>query len=258
MPTILITGASAGIGAALARRFATSGYRLVLLARRKENLIQLKEEIGKADTLLYPIDLTDRASVQQAIQDIEEKTTGIDLLINNAGMALGLEKAQESDLSDWQKCVDINIAGLMYCTHCVLPYMVKRNRGHIIQLGSVAGSYPYPGGAIYCATKAFVHQFSLSLRADLLGTQVRVSCIEPGLVGGTEFSKIRFRGDEKRAKQLYAHTQPLTPEDVAEVIHFTATLPPRVNINTIELMPVEQAFSPLAVHRTGSANNGGS
>lgn len=153
-------------------------------------------------------------------------------------------------MDDWEQCIAINVNGMTYCTHAVLPSMVRRNRGHIINLGSIAGSYPYPGGSVYCGVKAFAHQFSLSLRADLLGTQVRVTCIEPGLLGGTEFSITRFHGDKEKAKKVYEGTTPLQPEDVAKVVQFCIALPVHVNINTIELMPVSQAFASLAVHRT--------
>ncbi len=247
---IVITGASAGIGAAVARRLAKKGHTLVLLARRKEKLEELRSELGKNEAVIYELDVASRTEVETTFARIEKEVGEIDVLVNNAGLALGLEKAQESKLDDWQKCIDVNINGLLYCTHAALPGMVKRNRGHIINIGSVAGSYPYPGGNVYCGTKAFVHQFSLCLRSDLLGTHVRVSCIEPGLVGGTEFSTVRFHGDEAKAKSVYEKTQPLTADDIAEVVHFCATLPPHININTVEVMPVAQAFSPLAINRT--------
>ncbi len=239
---VVITGASAGIGEATARRFAKAGFDLVLIARRKEKLETLRKEIGGT---IYELDVTSLSQVEETIQKIGP----IDILINNAGLALGLDKAQQSDLEEWEKCIDVNINGLVYCTHATLPGMVRRNKGHIINLGSTAGTYPYPGGNVYCASKAFVHQFSLCLRADLLGTPIRVTCIEAGLVGGTEFSSVRFRGDATKAKSLYEKTKPLTPEDIAETIFYCATAPEHVNINTIELMPVCQAFSPLAIHR---------
>jgi 3-hydroxy acid dehydrogenase / malonic semialdehyde reductase len=167
-----------------------------------------------------------------------------DLLVNNAGLAVDLDPAQNADLDAWDAMVDTNVKGLMYVTHAVLPGMVARNRGLIINLGSTAATYPYPGGNVYGATKAFVRQFSLNLRADLLGTKVRITDVEPGLVGGTEFSTVRFRSDRAKAAKLYEG-----PEDIAETIHWIATLPPRVNVNAIELMPVTQAFGPLVVHR---------
>jgi len=247
---IVITGASAGIGAAIARRFAKEGYFLFLLARRQEKLEELRQEIGKERVRLFSADVAVRPEVEKVFAQIEKEAGSIDLLVNNAGAAFGLDRAYEAKIEEWEKCVDVNIKGVIYCTRCALPNMVKYNKGHIINLGSTAGSYPYPGGNVYCGTKAFVEQFSLNLRADLLGTQVRVSCIEPGLVGGTEFSNIRFRGDEAKAKSVYDKTCPLMPEDIAEVIYFCASLPPHVNINTVEMMPVSQAFAPLAVHRT--------
>jgi 3-hydroxy acid dehydrogenase/malonic semialdehyde reductase len=175
--------------------------------------------------------------------------TAIDVLVNNAGLALGLGPAQQAELSDWERMVDTNIKGVMYMTRAVLPGMVARDRGHVINIGSVAGTYPYPGGNVYGGTKAFVQQFSRNLRADLLRTRVRVTCVDPGLVGGTEFSVVRFGGDAGRAQKLYEGADALTPEDVAEAVHWSATLPARVNINAIELMPVTQSFAALAVNR---------
>lgn len=251
MKTIVITGASAGIGAAVAHRFSqNSDYHLILLARRREKLEQLRELLGKTKTSIHEMDVTSRSEVESVFDGIEAEFGGVDILVNNAGVAFGLDKAQEAKLDEWEECIDVNIKGVLYCTHRALPLMVKRNEGHIINLGSVAGSYPYPGGNVYCATKAFIHQFSLCLRSDLLGTQVRVSCIEPGLVGGTDFSVHRFRGDEEKAKNVYADTVPLTPENIAELIYFTATLPAHVNINTLEVMPIDQAFSSLTIHKS--------
>lgn len=246
---IAITGASAGIGAATARKLSSAGCFLVLLARRKDKLESLRDELGGKDIEIFALDVTSRSSVEKTFTAIEKEIGPLDALVNNAGGAFGLDSAQQSDLDDWEKCVSVNINGLMYCTHAVLPSMVKRNQGHIINVGSVAGTYPYPGGNAYCGAKAFVHQFSLSLRSDLHGTQVRVSCIEPGLLGNTEFSLVRFHGDEAKAKKVYENTSPLYPEDIAEVIHFCLSAPSHVNINTVELMPVTQAFAPLMIHR---------
>jgi 3-hydroxy acid dehydrogenase/malonic semialdehyde reductase len=249
---VAITGASAGIGAAIARHLAQAGYRLILLARRQEKLERLQREIHEK-TLQMPhraaLDVSSKEAVVATFQSVAREVGPIDILINNAGLALGLDAAHRARLEEWEECVAVNIEGLLYCTHAVLPSMVERNRGHIVNLGSVAGSYPYPGGSVYCATKAFVHQFSLSLRADLLGTAVRVSCIEPGLLGGTEFSLTRFRGDVEKAGKVYEGTKPLQPEDIAQIVHFCLSLPPHVNVNTIEVMPVGQAFSSLAVYR---------
>lgn len=245
---IVITGASAGIGLAAARLFAKKGHTVTALARRLKPLEALSKEFPG---LIFPfsLDVSDKEAVQKTFLNI----TNIDVLINNAGAAFGLDLAQTAKIEDWEKCVDINIKGLLHCTHRVLPEMVKKNAGHIINLGSVAGLYPYPGGNVYGATKAFVHQFSLNLRADLLGTAVRVSCIEPGLVGGTEFSEVRFKGDKQRARKVYEKTTPLTPEDIAETIFFCVNAPSHVNINHLEVMPVMQAFNPLAVYREPSA-----
>lgn len=250
---IVITGASAGIGAETARRFAKDkqAYHLILVARRKEKLEELANELGRNQVSVYELDIASRIDVEATFARIEKEVGPIDILVNNAGVAFGLDPAQKSDLNNWEKCIAVNINGVLYCTHCVLPGMVSRNQGHIINLGSVAGSYPYPGGNIYCSTKAFIYQFSLCLRADLLGTGVRVTCIEPGLVGGTEFSSVRFSGDEAKVKKVYSNAHPLVPEDIAETIYFCASVPSHVNINSIELMPVSQAFGPLPVYREG-------
>jgi 3-hydroxy acid dehydrogenase/malonic semialdehyde reductase len=246
--TVIVTGASAGFGAATARRFAQSGYRVVLAARRLEKLDALRSEIGD-NALPIKLDVRDRAMVDQVLTTLPAPFDAPDILVNNAGLALGLAPAQKAELDDWDEMIDTNNKGLIYCTRAVLPGMVERGRGHIINLGSIAGRYPYPGGNVYGATKAFTKQFSLNLRADLLGTPVRVTDIEPGLCGGTEFSTVRFKGDAARAASIYDGTSPLLSEDIAEAIHWVATLPAHVNINSIEMMPVCQAFAPLAVHR---------
>ena len=248
-PIIVITGASAGIGAAIARRFGKEGYQVVALARRLEKLKELQQEIG-SHCAIYELDVTSADEVKHVFSRIEEEVGPIAVLVNNAGAAFGIEPAQLCKLEDWKKCVDININGVLYCTHAVLPLMVQRNVGHIVNLGSIAGHYAYPGGNVYGATKAFIHQFSLNLRADLLSTKIRVSCIQPGLVGESESSTVRFRGDEKRAQSLYEHADPLQVEDIAEVVYFCTVLPARVNINTVELMPVTQAPAALSVYRT--------
>ncbi len=248
-PLVVVTGASAGIGAAVARRFAEGKRRLVLLARRLDRLKEVQKETNAA---IFELDVTDRDRVIETMRKIEKELGPIDVLVNNAGIALGLEGAQKCNLDEWEKCIDVNIKGLLYCTRAVLPSMVAHNQGHIINLGSVAGSYPYSGGNVYGGTKAFVHQFSLNLRADLLGTNVRVSCIEPGLTGGTEFSVTRFRGDRERANKTYEKMKPLSAQDIAEVIYFCHTVPPHVNINVVEIMPVSQASGHFAIHRSES------
>ncbi|MGB2729128.1 MAG: SDR family NAD(P)-dependent oxidoreductase [Methylovirgula sp.] len=246
---VFVTGASAGFGAAIARRFAKEGHRVVATGRRRERLEALVGELGRDKILPLVFDVRDRAAVERAFEALPAAFAAIDVLVNNAGLALGLEPAQKANLDDWEAMVDTNVKGLMYVTRAALPGMVARDRGLIVNLGSTAARYPYPGGNVYGATKAFVHQFSLNLRADLLGTRVRVTDIQPGLVGGSEFSAVRFHGDAERAAKLYEGADALTPEDIAEAIYWVATLPPRVNINAIEMMPVTQAFGPLAVHR---------
>jgi 3-hydroxy acid dehydrogenase/malonic semialdehyde reductase len=247
---IFVTGATAGFGAAIARRFAADGHRIVVSGRRHERLNALAEELGRDRVHPLILDVRDRQAVEASVAGIPDDFKDIDLLVNNAGLALGLEAAHTANLDDWEAMVDTNVKGVMYVTRTVLPGMVTRNRGHVINLGSAAATYPYPGGNVYGATKAFVRQFSLNLRADLLGTRVRVTDVEPGLVGGTEFSAVRFRGDAGKATSPYDGADALTPDDVAETVHWVATLPTRVNVNTIELMPVSQAFGPLAVHRS--------
>lgn len=244
--TILITGATSGFGAACARRFAAGGWRLILTGRRRERLESLQAELGDAVAAALVFDVRERRAVAAALQGLPE----IDVLLNNAGLALGLESAWQADLDDWETMVDTNIKGVMYCTRALLPGMVARNRGHIINIGSTAGSWPYPGGHIYGATKAFVLQFSRNLRADLLGTRVRVTNLAPGMAE-SEFSQVRFKGDEQRAAKVYQGAEPLRPEDIAEIVFFVANLPSHVNVNALEVMPVDQAWGPLAVHRQG-------
>jgi 3-hydroxy acid dehydrogenase/malonic semialdehyde reductase len=246
---VLVTGATSGFGLAIARRFAAAGHRIIAAGRRSEGLAALAAELGAAVALTLPLDVRDRAAVERAVAQLPPELGAIDLLVNNAGLARGLEPAQRAELDDWNEMVDTNIKGLMTMTRAVLPGMVARDRGHVINLGSTAAHWPYLGANVYGATKAFVHQFSLNLRADLLGTRVRVTVVHPGMVGGTEFSSIRFHGDDARAAKVYEGAEPLLPEDVAETIYWIATLPARVNINSIELMPVGQAFAGLAVAR---------
>ena len=248
--TVFVTGASSGFGAAIARRFAADGARVVAAARRADRLSGLAKEAGPR---VHPIslDVRDRAAVRETIAALPPEFAEIDLLVNNAGLALGLEPAPEADLDKWQQMIDTNCAGLVYCTRAILPGMVARGRGHVINLGSVAGTYPYPGANVYGATKAFVHQFSLNLRSDLHGTGVRVTCVEPGM-SETEFSTVRFGGDQGKADEVYAGMRPLGPGDIAESVHWAASLPAHVNVNTIELMPVAQSFAPFGVYRDGA------
>ncbi len=245
---ILITGATAGFGAAFAKRFVRDGHRVIATGRRVERLEGLRAELGAA-VLTVPLDVTDAAAVAGFVQGLPEAWRAIDVLVNNAGLALGLGPAWEADLEDWNTMIATNISGLVHVTRAVLPGMVERNRGTILNLGSVAGTYPYPGGHVYGASKAFVEQFSLNLRADLVGRNIRVTSIEPGMVSGSEFSKVRFGGDENKADAVYAGTVSLNPEDIAETASWLVGLPAHVNVNRIELMPTCQASGPFAVKR---------
>ena len=245
--TVLVTGASSGFGAAVARRFAAEGARVIAAARRADRVRDLAGEFGP-QVLPLALDVRDRAAVAAAVDALPPEWAAVDLLVNNAGLALGLNPAQDADLDDWDQMIDTNCKGLVYCTRAILPGMVARGRGHVINLGSVAGGYPYPGGNVYGGTKAFVHQFSLNLRSDLHGTGVRVTCVEPGMAE-TEFSAVRYAGDTAKADAVYAGMQPLTADDIAESIYWAATLPRHVNVNTIELMPTAQSFAPFQVAR---------
>jgi 3-hydroxy acid dehydrogenase/malonic semialdehyde reductase len=249
---VLITGASAGFGASIARALSAEGHRIIAAGRRADRLQALAQEIGPETVLPLVLDVTDRAGVAAAIAGLPAAWREIDVLVNNAGLALGLAPAQQAKLDDWETMIDTNIKGVTYVTHAVLPGMVARDRGHIVNMGSVAGTWPYPGGNVYGATKAFVRNFSLNLRTDLLGTKVRVTNVEPGLVSGTEFSAVRFDGDAARAANVYANTVPLTAEDVAETVRWIVSLPAHFNVNTIEIMPVVQAFAGLRVVKTES------
>ncbi|CAM5791396.1 SDR family NAD(P)-dependent oxidoreductase [Castellaniella caeni] len=243
----LVTGASAGFGAAIARRLVAEGFTVVGAARRLERLQALQATLGAA---FHPLvmDVTDAASIDAGLAQIKQQFAGIDLLVNNAGLALGVAPAQQASLDDWERMIATNVLGLTRLVHAVLPGMVERNQGHIVNLGSVAGSHPYPGGNVYGATKAFVRQLSLNLRADLFGTQVRVTNIEPGLCGGTEFSLVRLK-DADRAAAVYEGADALTADDIADTVAWVATRPGRVNINTLEVMPVCQSFAGMKVHR---------
>jgi 3-hydroxy acid dehydrogenase / malonic semialdehyde reductase len=249
MKTILVTGATAGFGAAFARRFVADGHRVIATGRRVERLAALAGELGE-NLLPLQLDVTDKAAVAAFPASLPEAWRQIDVLINNAGLALGLSPAWDADLSDWDTMIATNITGLVHMTRAVLPQMVERDDGIILNLGSVAGEYPYPGGHVYGGTKAFVQQFSLNLRADLVGKNIRVTDIEPGMVGGSEFSKVRFDGDESRAAAVYAGITPLSPEDIAETAAWLVSLPRHMNINRIEMMPTCQATAAFAVKRS--------
>ena len=246
--TILITGATSGFGKACAERFAKEGWRLIVTGRRIKQLHDLAAQLAPAPVHALELDVRDLKAVQTAIASLPAAFAQIDVLVNNAGLALGLEGAHGASLDDWETMIDTNIKGLCYLTRCLLPAMVARNEGHIINMGSIAGTYPYPGGNVYGATKAFVKQFSKNLLTDLNHTRVRVTNIEPGLAE-SEFSIVRFHGDTDKAKAVYKGTQPLRPVDIAEIVHWVTSVPPHVNICTVEVMPVCQSCGPLAIHR---------
>jgi len=245
---ILITGASSGFGAACAREFARKGCVLVLVARRLERLQALQQELAPAETYIAQLDVTAPKALEAVFDSLPEKCREIDVLINNAGLALGIEPAQEANFDDWQTMVDTNITGLLRVTRFFLPGMVKRNCGHIINIASTAASWPYPGGNTYGATKAFVQQFSRGLRADLLGTKLRVTTLSPGMAE-TEFSDVRFKQDKAKADAVYNNVQPLSAKDIADIIVWICSVPAHVNINSLEVMPVCQSWGPLAIHR---------
>lgn len=247
--TILITGATSGFGKACALKFAENGWRLILVARRKERLDQLDTDLASQTAVLkIPLDVRNRTEVLEKFQSLPPDFNEVDVLVNNAGLARGLLPAPECDLDDWDNMIDTNIKGLTYCTRAILPGMVRRNKGLIVNIGSVAGNWPYPGGNVYGATKAFVQQFSRNLRADLLGKNIRVTNIEPG-IAKTEFSVVRFKGDRAQADKVYKNTEPLRAEDIAGIIWWLANLPEHVNINQLEVMPTMQAWGPLAIAR---------
>lgn len=245
-----VTGASSGFGEAIARRYAAAGTKVVAAARRGDRLDALVAEFGTDAILPVVLDVRDREAVQHAVGSLPPGFAPVDVLVNNAGLALGLEPAQDAVLDNWERMIETNCTGLVYMTRALLPGMVARRRGHVVNMGSIAGTYPYPGGNVYGATKAFVHQFSLGLRADLHGTGVRVTSIEPGLIGGTEFSEVRF-GDAEKAAGVYAGTKALGPEDIATAVEWVTSQPEHVNVNVLELMPVGQSFAALPVEREG-------
>jgi 3-hydroxy acid dehydrogenase / malonic semialdehyde reductase len=247
---VVVTGASAGFGEAFVRRFVREGWRVVATARRLDRLEALAAELGEA-VLPLQLDLQDADSIAPVLASLPGPFAEVGVLVNNAGLALGLDPIQSGDPGDWDTVLDVNCRGLVRVTRALLPGMVERRRGHVINIGSVAATYPYAGGAIYGGSKAFVHQFSLCLRSDLHGTGVRVTCIEPGLVGGTEFSQVRFRGDLERAASVYCGVEALGPDDIAETVWWTAALPPHVNVNLLEVMPVAQSFAGFQIARDG-------
>lgn len=245
---VLITGASSGFGEEMARRFVREGHRVIAAARRTERLAALQQELG-ANLLPIAMDVTEKQSINDALAGLPAAWKEIDVLINNAGLALGIEPAYQASLDEWETMIATNTKGLVTITRAILPEMVARGRGLVINIGSVAGSNAYPGGNVYGATKAFVEQFTRNLRSDLAGTGVRATNLAPGLCGGTEFSNVRFRGDDAAAAKVYEGTVPLTAVDIAETAYWIATLPPHVNINMIEMMPTCQGFGPFIIKR---------
>ena len=244
---ILVTGVTAGFGRAIAELLISKGHTVIGTGRRQEKLDELKSQLGD-NFIPLNFDVSDLPATKTALQTLPtDLRNHIDVLVNNAGLALGLEPADKTDFADWQQMVNTNILGLIHLTHEILPLMVANNDGYIINLSSTAGSYPYFGGNVYGATKAFVTQFSLNLRADLVGKNIRVSNIEPGLCGGTEFSNIRFHGDDAKAAQVYDSVQYVTPQDIANMVAWLIEQPKHVNINRIEVMPTAQTFAGLKV-----------
>jgi 3-hydroxy acid dehydrogenase/malonic semialdehyde reductase len=245
---IFITGATSGFGKAAARLLFANGAKLIITGRRLERLEKLKNELGASRIHAAKLDVTSNDEVINVIKNLPSEFSNINALINNAGGALGLEPAHQCDVENWNRMIDTNIKGLTYCTRAILTDMVKRNNGYIINIGSIAGNYAYPGSNVYGATKAFVHHFSLNLRADLAGTKVRVTSIAPG-IAETEFSIVRFKGDKEKAKKIYEKAEALTANDIAETILWCLTRPEHVNINNLEIMPNCQSFGPLTIAR---------
>ena len=246
---VFITGATAGFGAAMARTFVKNGHKVLISGRREDRLQALSAELGAAARPVV-LDVTDKASIKAALDSLPAEWQPIDVLINNAGLALGVAPAHEASLEDWDTMIATNCSGLVAMTRAILPAMVARGSGTVINLGSVAGDTPYPGGNVYGATKAFVEQFTLNLRADLVGTGVRATNLAPGLCGGTEFSNVRLKGNDAAAAKVYEGTEPLKAEDIANTAFWIATLPPHININRIEMMPTCQGYGPLNIKRS--------
>lgn len=245
--TALVTGATSGIGEACALSLSQAGAKLVLAGRRGERLEALASKL-KTPCHTLVLDVRSRQDVEASLSSLPSEFADVDVLVNNAGVGLGLEPAHQASVDDWETMIDTNCKGLVYVTRALLPGMVKRNRGHVVNLGSVAASYPYPGGNVYGATKAFVHQFTENLKADLAGTRVRVTDIQPGMVE-TEFSLVRFKGDAQRATKVYEGMEALSPADIAGIVQWCVTRPAHVNINVVEVMPADQGFGPFNVKR---------
>lgn len=247
----MITGATAGFGAAAVRRFAGAGWRVIATGRRADRLKKLVEEFGTDKVFTLAFDMRKPAAIEAALATLPESFRNIDLLINNAGLALGTAPAQKADLEQWNQMIETNVTGLVTVTHKLLPTLIAQ-KGAVINISSVAASYPYPGGNVYGGTKAFVAQFSLGLRSDLHGTGVRVTSVEPGMAE-TEFTLVRTNGNQTASDNLYKGANPMTAANIAETLFWIATLPSHMNINRIEMMPVNQSFSPFQVHREGVA-----
>ncbi|MBL0686541.1 MAG: SDR family NAD(P)-dependent oxidoreductase [Sulfurospirillum sp.] len=249
MPKIvLVTGASSGFGRETVKMFAKDGYKIIAIGRRQERLKELKKELSECDIYTISLDIRDKKEVFDAIENLPLEYKNIDILVNNAGLALGLEKAQNALIEDWEVMIDTNIKGLLYITKAVLPRMIKRKSGYIFNLGSIAGNWPFKGANVYGSTKAFVQQFSLNLRNDLKDTNIRVTNIEPGFAK-TEFSKIRFKNDDKKADSVYDGFQPLVGKDIANIIFMLSKLPLHVNVNTLEVMPTAQTWAGFALEQ---------
>lgn len=246
---ILITGVSAGFGKAIATDLVEQGHTVIGTGRRQHKLDELKTKLGD-NFIPLCFDISDISATKTALQSLPaDLLNNLDVLINNAGLALGLDSADKADITDWQTMINTNTLGLVNITREILPVMVAKNDGFVINISSIAGNYPYFGGNVYGATKAFVTQFSLNLRADLVGKNVRVTNIEPGLCGGTEFSNVRFHGDDERAKKVYENVDYITPQDIANMVSWLISQPKHININRLEVMPTAQTFAGLTVHK---------
>ena len=245
---VFITGATSGFGAAAARRYVAAGGKVIATGRRKDRLIDLQIELGAENCHIAELDVQDRAAIDAVIADLPRPFDAINIVLANAGLALGLQPAAETDITDWETMIATNVTGLAYTVRALLPGMIARGGGHVVTLGSVAGDYPYPGGSVYGATKAFVKQFALNLRSDVQGKNIRVTNIEPGLTE-TEFSLVRFKGDEGKAAQPYAGTKAMNADDIAETLFWSTTLPAHVNVNRLQIMATTQAFGPFDIYR---------